>query len=338
MLVGAEAGGGKTRLTSEFVAGVRERAQVLSGDCVALSEAELPYAPFTAALRRVIGEQGTAEVAALLPEQDAGELARLLPDFGTPAAEADPAAARSRLFELLLTLLERLAERRPLVLVVEDVHWADPLTQDLLTFLVRNLRHAAVLLVVTYRSDELNRSHSVRRLLAELDRVDGVTSLELPRLTRAEVAAQLEGILDHPPEPALVGAVYERTDGIPLFTEALVGPGGALRAEPPGPLRNLLLGAVQQLPERTQQVLRTLAGGGVQVGHALLRAVTGLDDAALTAALRPAVAANVLVGDADGYAFRHELFRDAVRGELLAGERIRVRDEALLAAGTPVPR
>jgi DNA-binding CsgD family transcriptional regulator len=89
-------------------------------------------------------------------------------------------------------------------------------------------------------------------------------------------------------------------------------------------LRNLLLGAVQQLPERTQQVLRTVAEGGVQVGHALLRAVTGLDDAALTAALRPAVAANVLVGDADGYAFRHELFRDAVRGELLAGERIQV--------------
>ena len=203
VLVGAEAGGGKSRLVSEFAARLAGRALVLAGGCVELSAAGLPYAPFTAALRQLVREQGTAEVAALLGGRDTGELARLLPEFGAPPADADPDMARARLFELLLALLEALAERLPLVLVVEDVHWADHPTRDLLSFLVRNLRHAAVLLVVTFRSAELHRTHPLRPLLAELSRMAGVTRVELPRLSRGQVEAQLEGILGRPPEPAV---------------------------------------------------------------------------------------------------------------------------------------
>ena len=321
VLVGAEAGGGKSRLVGEFAAQVAGQALVLAGGCVELAGTGLPYAPFTAALRQLVRERGPAKVTGLLGGRDAGELARLLPEFGTPPAGGDPAAARARLFELLLGLFEALAERRPLVLVVEDVHWADHPTRDLLSFLVRNLRHAAVLLVVTFRSAELHAAHPLRPLLAELSRMAGVTRVELPRLSRGQVEAQLEGILGRPPEPAVTAAVYERGGGIPLFTEALVNAEGTVSPGVPWSLRDLLLGAVKELPEQTQQVLRAAAVGGVRVGHELLAAVTGLDDTALAAALRPAVAANVMVADPGGYAFRHDLIREAVREDLLPGER-----------------
>jgi ATP/maltotriose-dependent transcriptional regulator MalT len=321
VLVGAEAGGGKSRLVDEFAARVAGRALVLAGGCVDLSAAGLPYAPFTAALRQLVRERGTAEVAALLGGRGTGELAGLLPEFGAVPESTDPETARGRLFELLLTLAEALAGQLPLVLVVEDVHWADRSTRDLLGFLVRNLRHCAVLLVVTFRSDELHRTHPLRPLLAELGRMDGVTRMELPRLSRDQVAAQLEGILGRPPEAAVTSAVFGRGGGVPLFTETLLNADGTVSAGLPGSLRDLLLGAVKELPEQTQQVLKAAAAGGVRVGHELLAMVTELDNAALAATLRPAVAANVIVADADGYVFRHELIREAVREDLLPGER-----------------
>jgi DNA-binding CsgD family transcriptional regulator len=321
MLTGAEAGGGKSRLVTEFTATVADRAMVLGGGCVDLGTGGLPYAPFTAALRRLVRARGAAEVAGLLPGQTAGELGMLLPDFGTPPAGADPGTARARLFEVLLTLLETLAEQQPVVLVVEDVHWADRSTCDLLSFLVRNIRQARVLLVVTFRSDELNRNDLLRPLLAGLARAEGVSRLQLPRLSRAQAAVQLEGILGRPPAAVLINEVYQRGGGIPLLTEALVNSDGTVGAELPVSLRDLLLAAVAALPERTHQALRIAAAGGARLSHGLLAAVTGLDDATLTAALRPAVDANVLVSDADGYAFRHQLIREAVLEEMLPGER-----------------
>jgi DNA-binding CsgD family transcriptional regulator/tetratricopeptide (TPR) repeat protein len=323
VLVGAEAGGGKSRLVNEFAVRVVGRALVLTGACVELSAAGLPYAPFTAALRQLVRERGAAEMAALVGGQGTGELAVLLPGFGAVPVGTEPEVVRGRLFELLLTLLEALAGQRPLVLVVEDLHWADRSTRDLLSFLARNLRDAAVLLVVTFRTDELDRNHPLRPLLAELGRMERVTRVELPRLSRGQVGAQLEGILGRPPEPAVSSAVYERGGGVPLFTEALVSTDGTVSPGLPWSLRDLLLGAVKGLPEQAQQVLRAAAAGGVRVGHELLVAVTGLDDAALAAALRPAVAANVIVADTDGYAFRHELIREAVWEDLLPGERAR---------------
>src|SRR5690606_27396584 len=110
----------------------------------------------------------------------------------------------ARLFELVLTLLERLAERSPTVLVIEDAHWADQSTRDLLTFLVRNAGAAPLLIVVTFRSDELHRAHPLRRSLAELDRVERVRRTELERLTRGEVAELVRGLLDGEPRAGLV--------------------------------------------------------------------------------------------------------------------------------------
>jgi predicted ATPase/DNA-binding CsgD family transcriptional regulator len=320
VLIGGEGGGGKSRLVSEFTSRLRERALVLAGGCVEVSTAGLPYAPFTALLRELVRSRGAAEVAALLPGRETAELAVLLPEFGAPPSGGDPEMSRARLFETLLALFEAVAEQRPLVLVIEDAHWADRATCDLLSFLVRNLRQASVLFIVTFRSDDLDGA-LLRPLLAGLGRMEGVWRVELDRLSRDQVAAQLAGILGRPPGPALTNAVYRRGGGNPLFTEALVSPDGTVVTELPWSLRDLILAAVKTLPAETEQVLRVAAVGGDRVGHALLVSATGLDDAALTAALRPAVASHVLVGDADGYAFRHQLFREAVLGDLLPGER-----------------
>jgi DNA-binding CsgD family transcriptional regulator/tetratricopeptide (TPR) repeat protein len=335
VLIGAEAGGGKSRLVSEFTASVREKALVLAGGCVEVSGAGLPYAPFTALLRELVRSRGTDGVAALLPGGQAGELAMLLPEFGA-LPSGDPELTRARLFEVLLSLFEALAGHRPLVLVIEDAHWADRPTCDLLSFLVRNLRQAAVLLIVTFRSGGLIQA-PFGALLGGLDRIAGVVRLELARLSRGQVGEQLAGILGRPPGPALTNAVYERGSGNPLFTEALANPDGTLVPSLPSGLRYALLATVRELPGQAQPVLRVAAVGGDRIGHGLLAAVTGLDDTALTTALRSTVAAHVLAADADGYAFRHQLFREAVLEDLLPGERAaahRRYAEAIEAAGS----
>ena len=136
-------------------------------------------------------------MASLLPGGSSPELARLLPEFGTPAGPDEAGEARARLFEQMLLVLERLAEAGPVVLVIEDMHWADQSTRDLLAFLIRNQGSLdGVLIVVTYRSDDLHRTHPLRPLLAELDRIDWVTRMDLARLTRqdtGQLVAQITG-------------------------------------------------------------------------------------------------------------------------------------------------
>ncbi|WP_377354935.1 ATP-binding protein [Planotetraspora thailandica] len=323
VLVGGEAGVGKSRLANRFLEqAAQEGAHVLVGGCVELSSEGLAYAPFTAVVRQLVRETSASEVAALLPERAARELARLLPEFGEPSAEDKSESARARLFEIILTLLERLAERRPVVLLIEDIHWADRSSRDLIAFLSRNLRAAPVFMVMTYRSDELHRTHPLRPVLAELARVDGVVRVDLPRFTQTEVAAQMAGILGVDADFARVGEVFERSGGIPLFVEALLEHDNSSFPES---LHDLIIGSVERLPEETQRVLRMAAAGGVRVGHALLAAVSGLSDDDLEDALRAAIASNVLqVTDDGAYVFRHALIREAVHDELLPGEHARM--------------
>jgi DNA-binding CsgD family transcriptional regulator/tetratricopeptide (TPR) repeat protein len=322
VLIGGEAGVGKSRLVNEFAERSRQTgARVLAGGCLELGADGLPFAPFTSVLRELVRDLGADGVAALLPAGATRELARLLPEFGEPAGPDDAGASRARLFEQMLILLEQLAERSPLVLIVEDAHWADRSTRDLLQFLLRNQRAIdGLLIVVTYRSDDLHRTHPLRPLLAELGRLDWVRRIELSRLSRADTRELVIRITGREPREGAASAVYRRTDGNPLFVEALIGDG-----EPdsglPESLRDLLIAGVRRLPEQTQDVIRIASAGGEQVGHALLAMVTGLDDAALANALRPAVAANVLLTGSGGYSFRHSLIREAVHDELLPGER-----------------
>lgn len=324
VLLGGDAGLGKTRLIREFAQRVGERARVLVGGCLELGSDGLPFAPFTTVLRALVRDIGTEGVAGFVPRGDTGGLARLLPEFGEPESDAASGEERARLFEVMLTLLERLAEQGPVVLVVEDAHWADRSTRDLLAFLIRNLGTAPILIVVTYRSDELHRTHPLRPLLAGLERVEHVRRTEIAPLSRTDVAELVTELLGRTPPAGLVERIAARSEGNPLFIEALLDDDGTLASGLPESLRDLLLAGVQRLPEETQEVLRDASGGGTRIEHALLAAVTGLGDAALTRVLRPAVAANVLVVDGDAYAFRHALIREAVHDDLLPGEYTRL--------------
>jgi ATP/maltotriose-dependent transcriptional regulator MalT len=327
VLIGGEAGLGKTRLIREFAAMPRDRdVRVLVGGCLELGSDGLPFTPFTTVLRGLVRDIGIEGVAELLPRADTSGLARLLPEFGEPESDQASAEERARLFELVLTLLERLAERGPVVLVVEDAHWADRSTRDLLAFLVRNADSAQLLIVVTYRTDELHRAHPLRPLLAELGRIDRVRRMELSRLPRGDVERLIVGLRGEEPPPRMMERIYERSEGNPLFVEFLLETdnGGDEKNELPESLRDLLLAGVQRLPEETQEVLRDASAGDTRIEHALLAAVSGLDEAHLARVLRPAVAANVLVVDGDGYAFRHALIREAIHDDLLPGEHTRL--------------
>ena len=326
MLIGGEAGIGKTRLVEEFAARASAGgARVLAGGCLDLGTDSLLFAPFAAVLRELVRDLGADGVAALLPAYATREFARLLPEFGEADTDADPAVARARLFEQMLTLLERLAEARPVVLIIEDAHWADRSTRDLMAFLIGSQQVLdRVLIVVTYRSDELHRTHPLRPLLAELGRLGWVERMEVPRLGRLQADELVARITGREPERWLADEVYERGEGNPLFVEELLCCDGGLTAELPESLRDLLLAAVQRLPEETQELLRAASAGGQRTGHALLAAVTGLAGDDLARGLRPAVAGNVLRADEDGYAFRHALIREAVYDDLLPGERTRL--------------
>jgi DNA-binding CsgD family transcriptional regulator len=336
VLIGGEAGVGKSRLVREFAARSRAAgARVLTGGCVELGTDGLPFAPFTAVLRDLARDLGVDGVARLLPGGAARDFARLLPEFGAADGDVGDIVARARLFEQVLALLERLADDGPVVLLIEDAHWADRSTRDLLAFLVgRQQILDGVLIIVTYRSDELHRTHPLRPLLAELGRLGWVERMDLPRLDRRHADELVARLLDREPESSLADQVYLRAEGNPLFVEYLLCdcPGG-VNMMLPASLRDLLLISVQRLPDETQEVLRAASAGGQRNGHALLMAVTGLDDDALSRALRPAVEANVLIADADGYAFRHGLIREAIFDDLLPGDHTRLHTRFAEALG-----
>jgi DNA-binding CsgD family transcriptional regulator len=342
VLLGGEAGVGKSRLVSDFGrTAASAGARVLTGGCLELGTDGLPYAPFTAVLRDLVHEMGADAVASMLPGRTTRGLARLLPELGEPDTGGDPAEARARLFEEVLRALEHLTRHSPVVLVIEDAHWADRSSRDLLMFLIGNQRSlSGLLLVVTYRSDELHRTHPLRPLLASLDRIAWVERIEVQRLTRQDTSELATRILGREPAEDLAEALYHRSEGNPLFVEALLCCDGEVSRELPESLRDLLLESVRRLPEDTQEVLRVASAGGTTTGHALLRVVSGLDDAALTRAVRPAVIANVLHPSGDGYAFRHELIREAVHDDLLPGEHGRLHSrfaEAIDADPALVP-
>ncbi|NGN64022.1 AAA family ATPase [Streptomyces sp. A7024] len=326
LVVGGEAGVGKTRLLEEFLAAACEQdATVAVGGCLELGAEGLPFAPFATALRtlhRKLGDEMTAAAAGR-----EAELARLLPELGSAGRDVHDQEGRARLFELTVRLLERLAGERTIVLALEDLHWADRSTRELLGYLVRSVQSARLVVLATYRSDDVHRRHPLRPFLAELDRLRSVQRIELPRLVEDEVRAQLAGIRGVPePDHGLVQEIFERSEGNPFFVEELALSGGDGRLSES--LRDLLLVRIEELPETAQRVVR-VAARTTTVEHTLLAAVSGLGEDELIEGLRAAVGANVLVPaapdeDGDGYRFRHALLREAVIDDLLPGERTRL--------------
>nr|MDT0658919.1 AAA family ATPase [Micromonospora sp. DSM 115978] len=328
VLLGGEAGVGKTRLIEEFGRLVAaDGGQLLIGQCLELGEQGLPFAPFAAALREILRRDGPGlfegyekELAPLLPE-----LARV-PTPAVPLPEISPDVQRGYLFEVVGGFFTRLAADRPLALVIEDLHWADRSTRDLVAFLVRAVRPAGVLLICTYRSDELHRGHPLRPFLAELDRARGLERIELNRLDRDGTAEILADLIGAEPHPRAVDNIHDRTQGNPFFVEeiaAVSDPSGC--ADLPDTLRDLLLSRVDKLPDAAQRVLRIAAAGGTRIPHDLLAEVAEVPPAELEEALRAAVAAQLVVADPDGgYEFRHALVREAVHDDLLPGEHARL--------------
>ena len=230
--------------------------------------------------------------------------------------------AQGRLFQALLGLFTRAA---PVVLVIEDLHWADPSTRGFLSFLVRNIGHERLLLVATYRTDELHRRHPLRQFLADVERLPVIERLELAPFTRRELAQQLTAILDASPEPELIEELLARSQGNAFFAEELLaasGEDGAHRV--PESLRDALTLRVERLSPTARQTVRSAAVAGTIVGHRLLTATAGLGADELAGALREAIENNVLVPDRSGesYGFRHELLREALYDELLPAERV----------------
>ncbi|MGC0329363.1 ATP/maltotriose-dependent transcriptional regulator MalT [Streptomyces sp. SAI-170] len=341
-VVGGEAGVGKTRLVEEFTdAAARAGAVVALGGCVEIGADGLPFAPFSTALRALRRALPDELAAAASGQED--ELARLLPELGDTGVGRHDEEGTARLFELTARLLERASADRTVVVALEDLHWADTSTRHLLAYLFRTLRTGRLVVLATYRSDDIHRRHPLRPLLAELDRLRTVRRLELGRFSREEVGRQIAGILATEPDPAQVEAIFERSDGNAFFVEEL-----AVAAQDGCPtgltdsLRDLLLVRVESLPDAAQQVARIVAEGGSTVEHRLLAAVARLAEDDLITALRAAVNAGILTPapDGDGYRFRHSLVREAVADDLLPGERARLNRryaEALEADPTLVP-
>lgn len=316
VLLPGEAGVGKSRLVAEFADGVASGGGlVLTGQCVGLGEAAPPYLPVVEVLEEV--------------REIAPDLVAANPAFDTLVSRAPGERDTTQLqfFDAFLALLDSLSQRRPVLLVIEDLHWADASTRDLLTFLLARMSDEALTVVLTYRSDELHRRHPLRPLVTELGRMRRVERLALEpfapaqarEFARAVAAAQHLSI-----DESVITGVAERSEGNAFFAEELLSHDDD--AAVAGPLADVLLGRIERLGADAQRVVRVASVAGQQrVRHASLRSVTGLDDDALDAALRESVSRYVLlVAPDETYQFRHSLLREAVYADLLPGERRRV--------------
>ncbi|WP_041795894.1 helix-turn-helix transcriptional regulator [Modestobacter italicus] len=348
VLVAGDAGVGKTRLLDELARRSAERGvRVLTGHCVDLGDVGLPYLPFVDLLRPVAADP---ELSAVLADHPV--LAGLLtgrpgapvpgppeddPDRGSPlgrGALRPPAEdGRLQLFEAVAALLTQVAADRPLLVVLEDLHWADRSSRDLLRYLLARLLARLVdepiTVVVTYRADDLHRRHPLRPLLAELVRLPGVERLTLEPLPDADVDTLVRGLAADSGGLAegTVEDVVARAEGNAFYAEELLAAGLAGEALPMG-LTDVLLARVEQLSPAAQQVLRVAAVAGRQVRHELVSAVSPQSPEETERALGEAVHHHLLVvSDAGRYRFRHALLREAVLADLLPGERVRLHAE-----------
>jgi DNA-binding CsgD family transcriptional regulator/tetratricopeptide (TPR) repeat protein len=296
-LVAGEAGIGKTRLASGLAARARGAGfEVLLGRSIDLVGTELPYQPFVEALR---------------------------PLGAFPQVDGQAAGSQLRVFQETLALLIDRAAAAPVLLVLEDLHWADTSTLDLVVFLAHNLPDRRVLLLATYRADELASAERVRRLAAGVRRSGSALVLELGPLDREELAALLAAHADVPPPAALTNAIVARSEGNPFFAEELLAAAGDHRGELPSGLRDLLLQRTARLDPATQGLLRLAAAAGRDVGYPLLRAVAALPERDVRESLRRAVEHGVLVAEqaTGSFRFRHALLAEAVYATILPGER-----------------
>ncbi|MFL5777594.1 MAG: AAA family ATPase [Chloroflexota bacterium] len=333
IVVGGEAGVGKTRLVSELAAALGERGWlVLEGGTVALGEDALPFGPIVEALRDLIHRVDPAVVAAAAGA-NLRDLSTLLPELSTTSDRVSVPLTQtewlqSRIFEGVLGLLGRLGESTPVLLVVEDIHWADRSTRDLLAFLARNLRDERAFVVATFRADELHRRHPLGPWLAEAERQPRVDRVDLRRFDRDDLVELLSAILGSPPAASLIDSIARRSDGNAFFAEELLAASDDVARGLPQTLREVLLVRLATVSKPATRLIEVAAVAGREVEHELLQEVSGLTEDELLESLREAVATQLLVAESDDrserYAFRHALVQEAVYDDLLPSERRRL--------------
>ncbi|MCP2635233.1 AAA family ATPase [Microbacterium sp. HD4P20] len=323
VVVRGEAGIGKTRLVQEFLAEATERGgelpvTVAIGQCVDLGPIGAPFGPIRRVLRDLHAAVGTEELRKAAGSVAViASLAALVPGIAAEHPDTDDPAGEFA--EAIEVVLEQLSQERHVIVVIEDLQWADASTMALLKTLASTLRGRHLTIVATYRSDDIDRFHPLRPVLAELDRTRSVVRVDVERLSPEEVAeqvAQLAPDLD----PRVIEDLAERSGGIPFLVEELVDLGDRGL---PDTLRELVLARYARVGDAAQQTVRTMAAGGMHVDHEVLAAVSPLDDRALDLAVREAIDARVILADGAGYSFRHALTREAVESDMLPSERVR---------------
>jgi DNA-binding CsgD family transcriptional regulator/tetratricopeptide (TPR) repeat protein len=314
VLVAGEGGIGKTRLVSEFAGLARDAGfEVLLGRSIDLVGTELPFQPFVEALRP-LGQP-------------------LRADGSTPGSQL-------RVFEDTLARVTDRAATAPVLLVLEDLHWADTSSLDLLVFLAHNLYDRQVLLLATYRAGEPSSAKRMRRLAEGVRRSGSALLLELGPLESEELTMLLAARSASPLPAALTDTIVARSEGNPFFAEELLAAASDQRGELPRGLRDLLLQRVDRLDDQTQSLLQLASAVGRDVGYALLCAVAGLSEAGVRRSLHEAVAHGVLVADqpTQSVRFRHPLLAEAVYTTILPGEReelhARIADELARSGAT----
>ncbi len=341
LLVTGEAGIGKTRLV-DTAAGAASSIFVARGACRPLST-QVPLLPITDVLRsvyRVDDGQWFKEGLAVCPQYVPASLRRLLPELDEPgnaAAVPDDDWWRQRLFSAVGSALAALATSRSLAVLVEDLHWADATTRDLIEHLLSG--GPGLPLVGTYRLDDPTVPAAVWDWLARIRRLSGVDELVLHPLTRDGTTEQLALLTGDQPDPAWVDRIHRRTAGQPLFTEQLVAQAGDDQPLP-DVLADLLDRRLDGLGEAASSVARALGIADRPLTHLELSDVTTLTADGLTVQLRDLDRRQLLTASTlgQGVQLRHPLLAEAVRRRLVVGEGADVhRRLAVVLASSPDP-
>ena len=323
VLVGGDAGIGKTTLVTDLVRRASERGFTVAMGHGLDIEAEISFAPALEAVRSLLGGIDDLE-----SRPSARRMLTLL----------DPEAPRIReavrLLEDLTSAALEAAAVGPVLLVLEDMHWADRSSQDFAATLSRTAR-GALLLVITFRSDELQRRHPLRRTLREISRTPGARRINLGGLDRDSIAGIISARTDGPLDASVVGSVLTRSEGNPLYAEELLAADCATpTVDPPvdqpadqkglpGHLSDLLLARIDALEKGPRALIRIASVNGTRLDTDTLADLAGLDLPQMESHLRVALDANVLRQNAGSLEFRHPLLREAAYNDLMPDERTR---------------